>query len=751
MKRTALLALALMTTTSANALRLDLDAPQRITVRGLEEAADLDGSRLEVLGPEGVIHNLPLGRQLELVAGDGTHELRLPPTSSFAFDLRKQHRLVLVDGTIVPVIPDGIYPDPGKDPLGVVAGGDRVIGRFFAPRATSVRLHLFEDPAADAAAVYEARITRNGIWELDVERGRAVAVAWSLAGPLGVSEWSDHETLLADPWSTAVATRNTWHHSGRTLLEVPDYEWRHTDWQRPPRGSWVIYEAHVRDLSAHVSSGAEHAGSYLGLVDRGSRGGINHLERLGVNAVEFLPLQDFGNIELDYDSPDTWIRNTWNPWERNHWGYMTSYFFAPESWYAIDADHERGGWCGLQGLQVSEMKHMVDELHGSGIAVLMDVVYNHVAQYDDNCFKLSDPCYWFRLDDEGNYSSASGCGNDFRTERPLARRLILESLDYWVREYRIDGFRFDLGAMIDDETLRQIHALLEERDIFHTAEPWGGGEYEPQLFAELGWSWWNDIYRVDLRGRHPSESLGALFGKAHGESSPERLTATLAGYTVAAGGFNPQPLQAVNYVAAHDNHDLGDWIRIALHLAEEEQVVPAEERLDFQTLSDEELAVHHLAAFHLLSSGGLPMVHMGQELGRSKLIAEGCPEDLRTGRIDHNSYEKDNATNWIDWRLLERNATLVESYRALIRFRKEHPELATQARVTLAPPTADRISWITEDRRLALVWHSAVEGEWSIELPERMEMRLSCGEILQEGRTVTAGPRSAALFELVGD
>lgn len=677
--------------------------------------------------------------------------LRLSPLSSQLFSLRSQYVVRLGVGNLLPVLPEGIYP-PVDDSLelGHFVQGRTHHFRLYAPRAESVQVHLYARPD-DPTGVRQLKAEPfpDGTWRVAAtDLAGITAFTWSQSGPLGAEGWCDHGQEFADPFSKAVATRNTYGHTGRTLLAVPEYTWKHgRDRLRPP-GQWILYEAHLRDLSAHPGSGAATPGSYPGLLDPAGRGGLNHLKRLGITAVEFLPLQDFGNIELDYDSPDTFIRNTWNPWERNHWGYMTSYFLAPESWYASDADHTPGAWCGVSGRQVPELKRVVDELHGAGIAVVMDVVYNHAAQYDENCFKRLDPCYWFHLDEQGRYRGASGCGNDLRTDRPLARRLILESLEHWVDEYHIDGFRFDLGAMIDDETLRRIHSLLERRGVFHTAEPWGGGEYEPGLFARLGWAWWNDIYRVDLRGRQPGEASGFLFGRLHGESSLERLELGIQGHPAAGGGFNVSPLQSVNYVESHDDHTLSDWVRIALGKAPADVRVPWEQRLEFWTLDDNELAVHTLAAFHLLTSAGIPMLHSGQELGRGKLIAPGTAAGERAGHIDHNSYEKDDPTNWIDWDLLERNPTLVENYSALCRYRVAHPELATAARRLLQPATPSSLAWQLQDGSLAVVLNTSPTDKLELELPAPFDLALHSGTVMLAGhQSLSLGPRSAALLE----
>lgn len=662
-------------------------------------------------------------------------------------DPKAQHALKLKDGRQLPVIPGAALDSfLCSRPLGRCGQDSSTVFRVFAPRATAVTLHLYSRPEDERPLLTRPALeAEDGSWSAPCPEARAgMAWTWSLASATGVDGWTDPAREFADPWATAVATRNDFHHAGRALILDESFAWKRADWQAPDPASLIIYEAHLRDMTAGPGAGAGPlGGSYRGFWSAAS-GGLAHLKELGVTAVEFLPLQEFGNLEPPFQDRSLPVVNTWNPWERNHWGYMTSAFLAPEAYYASGQGLKAGGWCGLDGRQERELKELVDHCHQAGLAVILDVVYNHVSQYDLNPLKCLDTAYWFRLADDGSLRSDSGCGNDLATERPLARRLILDSVRHFAQDYRVDGFRFDLGAMLDDETLSLLHAELAQRDLFHCAEPWGGGQYEPPTFARLGWAWWNDQYRVDLRGRQPAEAAGFLFGRLHGESSPARLAQGVMGYA-AAGGPNPIPLQSVNYVAAHDDHDLGDWIKIALGVADGE--TPVTNRLAYQTLTPAELAVHGVAALHLLSSAGLPMIHAGQELGRSKLIAAGCAGETRAGRVDHNSYEKDNETNWIDWRLKQLNGPLLDLYRQAIAFRRAHAGLATAARDLLAEPTGAHLAWTCRGAGVAAAFNTDAAGEWRLALPGTATPQVVSGTARLEAGTLVLGPRSAALLD----
>ncbi len=636
------------------------------------------------------------------------------------------------------VIPAGVLDGFDSDlPLGATLVDGEWTFRLFAPRAQSVRLYLFEQADGDPVSQFDAeRDSDPGVWVIrDTNTDNMRAWAWSIEGPNGVNGWNTHRELFADPWAKVVASHNDYLHRARGLLDCSEYQWEDAGWVAPEREAWVIYECHLRDMSADVSARANQPGSYAGFVEA-QRGGLSHIRELGLNAVEFLPLQDFGNIEIDYRNPDTWIFNDWNPYERNHWGYMTSYFFAPESYYTSGQTMERGAWCGLDGRQVDEFKHVVDACHESGVAVIMDVVYNHVSQYDINPFKSIDAAYYFRLDDAGNYLSASGCGNDFHTARPMARRMILESLRWWMDEYHIDGFRFDLGAMIDDFTLAQIHELLESRGVFHTAEPWGGGEYEPQLFADLGWSWWNDVYRVDLRGRNPHDP-GFLFGVMHGESTPQRLFADVSGTLLRDGGISYNPLQSVNYIESHDDHCFSDWVRLQLELTTDEREIRDTKK--YMELSTTEMQIHGLGAMHLLTSAGLPMLHAGQEFAQGRIIAAGNPHIENAGRIDHNSYEKDNATNYLDFDLMKGNGQLAAFYSNLIHWRSKNGWLALADRELLEPATGGSLGWRTTDDNVAVVMNTSSDTNHRFVIPRGLRLLAECGSVYLIGEEGTRG------------
>jgi len=365
-----------------------------------------------------------------------------------------------------PLLPTGILDDfYSEKPLGHHLENDNSVFRLFAPRATKVRLFVFERHDQENGSEQDMRRDDEGVWEFFAKENLAGKYyGYSVGGPAGAEEMFDAATIIADPYSRAVATCNEVAHPGRTLILPPDnFDWRGDSFTKIPMEDLIIYEMHVRDLTAHPSSGVspELYGSYRGLIESGKTGGMDYIKSLGVNAIELLPVQDFGNLELLPPAADG--KQAESGWQQNHWGYMTSHFFAPESYYATGGTLKFGAWAGEDGRQARELKEVVRVFHQNGIAVILDVVYNHVSQYNQNSFKYIDKKYYFRLDGDGEFLNKSGCFNDFKTERPMSRRMILDSVEYWMREFHIDGFRFDLAAMIDWETCDAI--LKKAREI----------------------------------------------------------------------------------------------------------------------------------------------------------------------------------------------------------------------------------------------------------------------------------------------
>lgn len=553
--------------------------------------------------------------------------------------------------------------------LGLNYEGDLLVFRLFAPAAKNMEVIFFEQFESKFGTGKSMAKKANGVWELKISPDEATAY-------YGYVSPDNPQTIIADPYSKAVVRQNNFRYPTKSIIQASSkFDWGEDDFTHVALSDMIILEAHLRDMTIHPSSGSSVPGTYTGFADLNQNGGLAHLKDMGYNAVEFLPLQEFGNIEIDFKNPDLFVWNDWNPYENNHWGYMTSFFFAPEIYYASDGSNIRDQWVGQDGRAVAEMKSMVKALHVEGISVILDVVYNHVSQYDSNPFKLIDKSYYFRLNESGEYLSHSGCGNDFKTESEMSRKMIIESLEYWMQEYHIDGFRFDLAAMIDIETVDAITAATKaiNPDVILIGEPWGGGGYNPGELADHDWASWNDIFRNSVKGRNPEGGdYGFIFGKLWDGNQTEHYKKLMRGYLKPEGGHYVHPSQSVNYLESHDDNTMGDFIRLALGKVGKDESVS---RSQVASLSPEETRIHKFAALNLLVSQGPVMIAQGQSWGRAKVIANSIKSDPKAGQLDHNSYEKDDETNWLNWEEKDLNQELVNYYRGLVAIRSKYAEI----------------------------------------------------------------------------
>jgi pullulanase/glycogen debranching enzyme len=542
--------------------------------------------------------------------------------------------------------------------------------KIHAPRSTRVHLVIFNLPEDETGVEHGMTKQDNGDFTIELnDAGVGTIYGFRLEGPLNAPD-----LIIADPYSKAAITQNSMRHVAKSLVVDDTYDWEDDTWIQIDPHDLIIYEMHVRDMTAHPTSTANQKGTYLGLVEAGQNSGIEHLKSMSVNAVQILPIQDFANFEVPFKDNKAPLYNDWNPYERNHWGYMTTFFFAPESYYASDGTDAPGTWNGKDGRAVNEIKDMVKAFHKAGIAVIMDVVYNHVSNYDWQPLKYIDRKMYFRLDKNSNYIANSGCGNDTRSEHPQMRQLILESIKYWMTEYHIDGFRFDLGNMIDAETRQFIIDELKAINpyVILLAEPWGNG-YDPSGFSDMGWATFNDQFRDGLNGGVSDvKEKGFLFGQYRGQEDQKNLQCLVMGSLREYDGQYIKSDHSVNYLECHDNHTFGDRLRITGGFVDKDEKITNTEKNAF--VQDKLLAMNKLGALFLFTSQGITFIHEGQEWARSKVVVETTVPDEYVGKIDHNSYEKDNETNWLNWNEREMNHELVDYYKGLIELRKQYSE-----------------------------------------------------------------------------
>ncbi len=546
---------------------------------------------------------------------------------------------------------------------------------LFAPSAVRVKLCLFNRPESLSGKEFMMKKDENGVWEISINKELYGKFYGYKVYHAGDNLENTNMPLCVDPYSKAVASFTTYMNPRKSIV-VKDkpYNWEETGWVNRDWRDLIIYEMHVRDMTEDKSSGVKRRGTYNGLTEKGRKGGLNYIKSLGVNTVELLPAQEFGNIEIPYKDSMNGKFNTWNLYERNHWGYMTSNFFAPAAYYNERTDKLKWNkWIGKDASQIEAFKNMVKAFHKEGIGVIMDVVYNHLSEYEIGNLKQIDKEYYFRLDNKGNYISESYCGNDLKTERPMVRRLIVESILYLMKEYHIDGFRFDLGKLIDWETIDAItkEAKKTNPDVVFVCEPWGGG-YDPHGFSMHGWGAWNDQIRNGIKGENPNDGLGWIFGKWYGNNSPKRIKSYVNGtLTRDSLGLFEKKEHSVNYLESHDGYTLGDFIRIGSREVDPDKIIKDVD--SFVKLSPYQMKLNKLGALFLFTSQGITMISEGQEFARTKVIPLNIKvNDPEKGKIDHNTYNKDNETNYINYKHASINQELVDYYKGLISLRSTY-------------------------------------------------------------------------------
>ncbi|MEX0994980.1 MAG: alpha-amylase family glycosyl hydrolase [Balneolaceae bacterium] len=565
--------------------------------------------------------------------------------------------------------------------FGVEVQGEETTFRLFFPTAKSVECIVYEHFRDSKGVHYSLKKKNNNkeIWECAVEED--LTGKWYVyqvqyqSGKKPETPYASRP--FADPYSRHLTVRNHYRQEAKTLIINDNYDWEGDDFVIPsdPR-DLIIYETHIKDLVIHPSAEAEGKGCFNKWCDLRQNGGISHLKKLGVNAVEFLPLHKFPYYEPPYNSKtEESFLNSWNPYSRNYWGYMTSFFFAPESIYSSEGTTKPKKIRGISNRTTVEFKNLVKNLHNHNIAVIMDVVFNHTSLFDINPLAHHLPEYYLRKDEDGEWMNRSWTGNEVRSENPIVRKLITDSIRYWMEEYHIDGFRFDLAGLLDEESWDKVKktATSVNPNVLLIAEPWGG-RYVPYLFSNHGWSSWNDQFRNGIKGSNPTSDRGFIFSDWHHNGSRFQLENWFKGTirSEKTGLFNHSS-HSVNYLESHDGYTLGDFIRIAIRYHGESPVI--ENRSAHTKLNEQELRIAKLAAFCLFISQGIVMLSAGQEFARSKVIPRTNEKDPNAGKMDPNSYNKDDETNWIDFNDINLNPELFQYYRGLIKIRKNCPGL----------------------------------------------------------------------------
>lgn len=461
----------------------------------------------------------------------------------------------------------------------------------------------------------------------------------------------------------------------------------------------IIYETHVRDFSSDQSSGVskQNQKKFLAFTEEdtktpsGEPTCLSHISDLGITHVHLLPVADYFGVDEK------------NPDDSYNWGYNPLNYNAPEGSYSSNPYDPTA--------RIKEFKELVHSLHKKGIGVIMDVVYNHTYFSDESSFEAAYPGYYYRFYGDGSFANGSGCGSELASEKEMVRKYIIDSVLWWAKEYKIDGFRFDLMALLDSQTLNELSKKLKEINpsAILYGEGWTGGysplEYSKAAFKHNArqtpdYAYFNDGFRDAIKGETFNKTaLGYVSGNFHLRQS---IVSGLLGNAHWAGA----PTQTVNYCEAHDNLTLWDKLMVSARGCHD---------------SDRKKMARLSAALVFLAQG-IPFIHAGQELLRSKAISENEFVD--------NSYNSPDIVNSIKWNMLSQNKREVQYFKGLISFRKAHPLLRLKTREavfsstkTLPSPDGTICYTVSDESEQILVMINPIprakmmvlpEGEWEL-------------------------------------
>lgn len=566
---------------------------------------------------------------------------------------------------------EGFRIRPGFfDINGATALSDGVCFTIHSQGATSCELLLYEPYAKEPFAILKypdnyriGNVFSMIVFDLDVEDFQ---YAFRLDGPYDKKKgllFDKHKPLL-DPYAKAVVGQSEWGqkpdaflgYRGRVVKN--NFDWGITKPSIIPMEDLIIYEMHVRGFTKDASSGVAHPGTFHGIMEK-----IPYLKELGINAVELMPIFEFDEMR-DHRVID----------ERellDYWGYNTVSFFAPNTSYASDREYNHVG---------TELKQLIKTLKENGIEVILDVVFNHTAEGNEDgpffSFKGIDNNVYYMLTPDGNYYNFSGCGNTVNCNHPVVQQMIVECLRYWVTTYRVDGFRFDLASILgrnEDGTPMDKPPLLQTLafdpilgDVKLIAEAWdAGGLYQVGNFPSWKrWSEWNGKYRDDLRDflkggywKAPEAAL-RISGSSDLYNPFERGTNASINFITCHDGFSLYDLYSYNHkhneANGWNNTDGSDDNRSWNCGAEGDTKDPLILKLRYRMIKN--------AFAVLMCSRGTPMFLSGDEF---------C--DTRFG--NNNPYCQDNLTSWLDWKLLDTHRDIFEFCKYMIHFRRNHPAI----------------------------------------------------------------------------
>jgi pullulanase len=578
------------------------------------------------------------------------------------------------------------YPAYSGDDLGLSYTPETLQFKIWAPTAKKVFLHLFtQGEVTKPRETLEMQKTKDGVWK--------VTVNGDLQGLFYTYQVETDKGLLAEtPGIYAKAVGVNGQRAAIVDLSKTNPEgWDHDI--RPELiqpNDIILYEVHVRDFTVAPNAGSSNPGKYIGMVEAGTKNahgqstGIDHLRELGITHVHLLPVFDHRSIdEKKLETPQF------------NWGYDPKNYNVPEGSFSTNPFDP--------AIRITEFKKMVMGFHASGMRVIMDVVYNHTGETENSNFNLEVPGYYYRHNADSSFSNASACGNETASERAMMRKYIIESCKYWVTEYHIDGFRFDLMGIHDIETMNLLTRELRRIDptLFFYGEGWTAGAsplpdslraLKANTAALENVAAFSDDLRDGIKGSVFEDQGKGFVNGADG--AEESIKFGIVGATrhpqvnyekvnYSKSPWSPRPSQCINYVSCHDNHTLYDKLVMTCGSNCSKAEI---ERMD------------KMAQAIVFTSQGVPFLHAGEEM-------------LRTKGGEHNSFNKPDSINRINWDWKWQHADVVKYYRGLIALRKAHPAF----RMTSTEAIISNLKFLeTEPHAIAYTLNGKAAGDsWS--------------------------------------
>ena len=519
--------------------------------------------------------------------------------------------------------------------LGFEYSQENTVFRVFAPTRNNIKLRIYEEAQSLKREEFEMIMNEDGTFECKIERDlKGYYYTYLVENLYEISDPYSISTSLNSIRSAIIDLKDT----------NPDGWLEHKEPEETKLIDSIIYEVQIKDFTVDRSSGAVFRGTFNGFVEentkcKGESTGLDHLKELGVTHIHLMPVNDFlsSKEEIEYAYKE----------DNYNWGYDPEHYNVVEGSFSCEPSNPL--------TRIIEFKKMIMKLHEAGFKVVLDVVYNHTFRGRDSNFNILVPDYYYRMLSDGTFSNGSGVGNELDTQKPMVRKFIIDSLKYWMNEFKIDGFRFDLMALIDIDTVEE--AVLELReiksDVLIYGEPWTGGittlsdtkTTSKGSQCKVGFALFNDNFREAIKGDNDGFSLGFAQGNLDEKTAVETGIAGSIFYDMSRIGFTTNARETINYVNSHDNLILQDKLLKV-----------------FPDKSEEEIKAYNKFIHAILFfSQGIPFIHAGNEF-------------LRTKNGFHNSYNSPIAINRIDWSLKGKNKDVFNYIKDLIQFRKDHKE-----------------------------------------------------------------------------